>query len=70
MDDLTFSDFRQKIDCLFIEMNITGIPPTGNLKTNLKAIPSLFTHAKSYQSVNHDMCVWRSDLASRNWQFS
>ena len=31
-----------------IEMNITGtLPPTGNLKANLKASPSLFTHAKS-----------------------
>ena len=39
-----------------IEMNITGtLPPTGNLKPNLKASPSLFTHAKSVQSVNHDV---------------
>jgi hypothetical protein len=39
-----------------IEMNITGtLPPTGNLKPNLKASPSLFTHAKSAQSVNHDV---------------
>jgi hypothetical protein len=41
-----------------IEMNITGtLPPTGNLKPNLKASPSLFTHAKSAQSVNHYMNV-------------
>jgi hypothetical protein len=39
-----------------IVMNITGmLPPTGNLKPNLKASPSLFTHAKSAQSVNHDV---------------
>jgi hypothetical protein len=39
-----------------IEMNITGtLPPTGNLKPNLKASSSLFTHAKSAQSVNHDV---------------
>jgi hypothetical protein len=39
-----------------IEMNITGtLPPTGNLKPNLKASPSLFMHAKSAQSVNHDV---------------
>jgi hypothetical protein len=39
-----------------IEMNITGtLPPTGNLKPNLKTSPSLFTHAKSAQSVNHDV---------------
>jgi hypothetical protein len=39
-----------------IEMNITGTPPpTGNLKPNLKASPRLFTHAKSAQSVNHDI---------------
>ena len=39
-----------------IEMNITGtLHPTGNLKPNLKAGPSLFTHAKSAQSVNHDI---------------
>jgi hypothetical protein len=39
-----------------IVMNITGtLPPTGNLKPNLKASPSLFTHAKSAQSVNHDI---------------
>ena len=39
-----------------IEMNITGtLPPTGNLKPNLKASPSLFTHAKSAQSVIHDV---------------
>ena len=39
-----------------IEMNITGtLPPTGNLKPNLKASPSLFTHAKSAQSVNRDV---------------
>jgi O-acetyl-ADP-ribose deacetylase (regulator of RNase III) len=37
-------------------MNITGtLPPTGNLKPNLKASPSLFTHAKSAQAVNHDV---------------
>ena len=37
-----------------IEINITGtLPPTGNLKPNLKASPSRFTHAKSAQSVNH-----------------
>jgi hypothetical protein len=29
--------------------------PTGNLKPNLKTSPSLFTHAKSAQSVNHDI---------------
>ena len=39
-----------------IEMNITGtLPPTGNLKPNLKASPRLFTHAKSTQLVNHDV---------------
>ena len=39
-----------------IVMNITGtLPPTGNLKPNLKTSPSLFTHAKSVQSVNHDV---------------
>jgi hypothetical protein len=39
-----------------IELNITGtLPPAGNLKPNLKASPSLFTHAKSTQSVNHDI---------------
>jgi hypothetical protein len=39
-----------------IEMNLTGkLPPTGNLKPNLKASSSLFTHAKSAQSVNHDV---------------
>jgi hypothetical protein len=39
-----------------IEMNITGmLPPIGNLKPNLKASPSLFTQAKSAQSVNHDI---------------
>jgi hypothetical protein len=39
-----------------IEMNLTGtLPPTGNLKPDLKASPSLFTHAKSAQSVNHDV---------------
>ena len=46
-----------------IEMNRTGtLPPTGNLKPNLKASPSLFTHAKSAQSVNHDINtrVWGS----------
>ena len=45
---------------LCIEMNIIGtLPPTGNLKPNFKANPSLFTHAKSSQS---DMKSWRSDL--------
>jgi hypothetical protein len=46
-----------------IEMNITGtLPPTGNLKPNLKTSASLFTHAKSAQSVNHDINtrVWGS----------
>ena len=39
-----------------IEMNITGtLHPTRNLKPNLKASPSLFTHAKSTQTVNHDV---------------
>ena len=39
-----------------IEINITGtLPPTGSLKPNPKASPSLFTHAKSAQSVNHDI---------------
>jgi hypothetical protein len=39
-----------------IELNITGtLPSTGNLKSNLKASPSLFTHTKSAQSVNHDV---------------
>ena len=39
-----------------IEMNITGtLAPTGNLMPNLKTSPSLFTHAKSAQSVNHDI---------------
>ena len=39
-----------------IEMNITGtLPPTGNLKPNLKASPRLFTHAKSTRLVNHDV---------------
>jgi hypothetical protein len=41
-----------------IEINRTGtlprIPP-GNLKPNLKASSSLFRHAKSAQSVNHDV---------------
>jgi hypothetical protein len=44
-------------------MNITGtLPPTGNLKPNLKTSPSLFTHAKSAQSVNPDINtrVWGS----------
>ena len=44
-------------------MNITGtLPSTGNLKPNLKTSPSLFTHAKSAQSVNHDINtrVWGS----------
>ena len=44
-------------------MNITGtLYPTGNLKPNLKASPSLFTRAKSGQSVNHDIDthVWGS----------
>ena len=44
-------------------MNITGtLPPTGNLKPKLKTSPSLFTHAKSAQSVNHDINtrVWGS----------
>jgi hypothetical protein len=44
-------------------MNITGtVPSTRNLKPNLKASPSLFTHAKSAQSVNHDINtrVWGS----------
>ena len=37
-------------------MNITGtLYPTGNLKPNLKASPSLFTRAKSGQSVNRDI---------------
>jgi hypothetical protein len=37
-------------------MNITGtVPSTRNLKPNLKASPSLFTHAKSAQSVNYDI---------------
>ena len=36
-----------------IGINITGtLPPTGNLKPNLKASASLFSHAKSTQSVN------------------
>ena len=35
---------------------LTGtLPPTGNFNPNLKASPSLFTHAKSTQSVNHDI---------------
>jgi hypothetical protein len=39
-----------------IEMNRTGtLPPTANLKPNLKASPSLFTHANNAQSVNHDV---------------
>ena len=44
-------------------MNITGtLPSTRNLKPNLKTSPSLFTHAKSAQSVNHDINtrVWGS----------
>jgi hypothetical protein len=46
-----------------IEMNITGmLTPTGNLKPNLKTSPSLFTHAKSAQSVNHD-------INTRLWRF-
>jgi hypothetical protein len=41
---------------LRIEMNRTGTqPPTGHLKPNWKASPSLFTHGKSVQSVNHDI---------------
>jgi hypothetical protein len=37
-------------------MNISGtLPPTGNLTPNSKASPSLSTHAKSAQSVNHDI---------------
>ena len=47
-------------------MNITGrLPaPTVNLKPNLKASLSLFTHAKSAQSVNHNINtrVWGSDF--------
>jgi hypothetical protein len=36
-----------------IEMSITGtLPPTGNLKPNLKASPSLFTHAKSAHAIS------------------
>jgi hypothetical protein len=39
-----------------VDLNRTGmLPPTGNLKANLKAGPSLFTHAKSAQSVNYDL---------------
>ena len=44
-------------------MNITGtLPSTINLKPNLKTSPSLFTHAKSAQSANHDINtrVWGS----------
>ena len=38
------------------DYTITGpLPPTGNLKPNLKASPSPFTHTKSAQSVNHDI---------------
>ena len=47
---------------LCIEMNIIGmLPPTGNLKPNFKANPSLF---RMRRAVNHDinMCVWRSDF--------
>jgi hypothetical protein len=50
-----------------IEMNITGtLPPTGNLKPNLKASASLFTHAKSAQSVNHDVITTRSSYIHFN----
>ena len=35
--------------------NATSNRITGNLKPNLKASPSLFTHAKSAQSINHDI---------------
>ena len=31
------------------------LPPTGNLKPNLKASPSFLMHAKSAQSVYHDI---------------
>ena len=38
------------------ETNITGtLPPTGNLKPNLKASPSLSKHAKTARPVNHDI---------------
>ena len=42
-----------------IEMNRTGtLPPTGNMKPNLKASPSLFTHAKNAQSLIHVINTW------------
>jgi hypothetical protein len=45
-------------------MNVTGtLPPTENLKPNLKASPSLFTHTKSTQSVNRDIKIRLFDLA-------
>jgi hypothetical protein len=48
-----------------IELNRTGtLPPTRNLKPNLKASPKRFTHAKSAQSVNHDINT--RDLTSRH----
>ena len=44
-----------------IELNRTGtLPPSGNSN----ASPSLFTHAKSAQSVNHDINT--RDLTSRH----
>ena len=48
-----------------IEMNTTEtLPSTGNLKPNLNASPCLFTHAKSAESVNHDIST--RDLTSRH----